>query len=83
MKCSNSTNILQKINMLNICRVGEHKTYDHVFTSNYTNYTKHISDEFSCNYAYKYAWIKVEIKQMGILLKDFWPLVTNTPAHYL
>ena len=32
---------------------------------------------------YKYAWrIKVEIKQMGILLKDFWPLVTNTP-HYL
>ena len=58
---------------------GEHKNYDHVFTSNSIN-TKHISGEqFSCNYAYIICF-QVEIKQMGMLSKDFWPL-TNTPDY--
>ena len=56
---------------------GKHKKYDHVLTSNSTN-SKHISGEqFSCNYAYIICF-QMEIKQMGIISKDFWPL-TKTP----
>ena len=57
MKCSNSTKMLQKIKIqtqkgiggtvltFQFSPSGEHKYYDHVLTSNSTNYTKHISGE--------------------------------------
>ena len=46
----------------------------------YKYYLKDISGEwFSCNYACIICF-QVEIKQMGILSKDFWPL-TNTPDY--
>ena len=48
----------------------KYKNYDHILTSNSTN-SKHISGEyFSCNYAYIICF-QMEIKQMGILSKDF------------
>ena len=82
MKCSNSTKMLQRKYMQTqkgICGTlltgqylpsGEHKNYAHVLTSNSTN-AEHISGEsFSCNYAFILCF-QVEIKQMGILSKDF------------
>ena len=84
MKCCNSTQMLQRINIVKvqtqkgICGTvltvqwmpsGEHKNYDHILTSNSTN-TKHSGELFSCSYAYIICF-QVEIKQRGILSKDF------------
>ena len=65
--------------LCNILPSDEHKNYDHVLTSNSTN-AKHISGEHDFHvaiYSYIICFL-VEIKQMEILSKDFWPL-TNTP----
>ena len=84
IKVQTQTGMWDSINSA-ILPSGNYKNYYHVLTSNSTN-AKHISGEqFSCNHVTMQPYIiffQVEIKQMGILLKDFRPL-TNTPDYTL